>query len=108
NSTNYNRLTWTAVPYAVTYNVYGRTGGTRTLLGSTATTTYDDKGTSIGTAKPTVNTSGGYIHLFVTPTVGATPAGLAYLTEYDPAPSDTTQPARTKNGYWSNYWSIPN
>jgi hypothetical protein len=108
NSTNYNHITWAAVPYAVTYKVYGRTSGTRTLLATSATTSYDDKGASVGTAKPSSNTSGGFVYVSVSPNVGATPAAIGYFVEYDPTPSDTSVPARTKDGYWYNYWSVPN
>lgn len=55
SATNFNRVTWVAVADAVTYKVYGRTGadGTLGLLGSTATTTYDDTGTPAPGATPT-------------------------------------------------------
>jgi hypothetical protein len=108
NGTNYNHIAWSAVSGAVTYNVYGRTGGVRVLLGSTAGLAYDDKGTSIGTAKPSSNTSGGYVYLNIAPTDGATPDGVGYFVEYDPDPTDISQPARNKDGYWSNYWDVPN
>jgi hypothetical protein len=44
DGTNFNRLTLTAVTGAVQYNVYGRLAGDAyKFLGSTTTTTYDDK-----------------------------------------------------------------
>jgi len=49
----------------------------------------------------------GRIDVSVYPTQNASPAGVSYLVEFDPTPSDTSSPARTKNGYWSNYWSVP-
>jgi hypothetical protein len=105
DGTNYNKLTWLPRAYAASYNVYGRTSGVRTLLGNTATTQYLDQGASIGTAKPTQNSTGGYVWVDLIPTVGATPAGLSYVAVYDPTPSDTTRPVSTKDGYWSNYWA---
>jgi hypothetical protein len=50
---------------------------------------------------------GGLFDVDVYATVGATPAGVSYKVEYDPDPDDDTQPARTKDGYWSNYWAVP-
>jgi hypothetical protein len=42
---NFNRLTWAAIVGAVTYDVYGRTGGgAEQLLANTAALTYDDTG----------------------------------------------------------------
>jgi hypothetical protein len=49
----------------------------------------------------------GFVSVSLYPTVGATPAGLTYLVEFDPTPSDTSRPMRTKDGYWSNYWAVP-
>jgi hypothetical protein len=44
DNTNFNRLTLTAVTGAVQYNVYGRLAGDAyKFLGSTTTTTYEDK-----------------------------------------------------------------
>jgi hypothetical protein len=50
----------------------------------------------------------GYVEVFVYATVGATPAGISYLVEYDPDPADTTLPIASKDGYWRNYWAVPN
>lgn len=50
----------------------------------------------------------GYVDVSLSPTVGASPAGLAYFAEYDPTPDDTSLPPRQKDGYWSNYWVLPN
>jgi hypothetical protein len=48
DATNYVRLTWSPVPGAIGYKVYGRTSGTETLLSTIVPTTspvvYDDKG----------------------------------------------------------------
>lgn len=107
DGSNYVHLAWAAVARATSYNIYGRTGSTRTLIGTSSTTSYDDKGTNVGTAKPSSNTSGGYVDLTVYPTEGASPSGLAYFVEFDPDPTDTTQPARSKDGYWYNYWAVP-
>lgn len=49
----------------------------------------------------------GYVNVAVYPTVGATPSGLSYLVEFDPDPTDTSKPKRRKDGYWSNYWAVP-
>jgi hypothetical protein len=39
---------------------------------------------------------------------GASPSGLSYRVEFDPAPATTSIPARSKDGYWENYWAVPN
>lgn len=52
--------------------------------------------------------TGGYVDISVYATVGATPAGLAYQVEYDPTPLDTSKPMRNKDGYFRNYWAVPN
>jgi len=49
----------------------------------------------------------GNISVALFPTVGASPAGVSYFVAFDPDPSDTTRPASSKPGYWSNYWSVP-
>lgn len=108
NGSTYNRLSWAAVPGAKSYQVFGRSSPTPTLLGTTTALTYDDKGVTVGTSHPGENTSGGYLDVTVQATVGATPAGVAYFVEFDPDPSDTSTPPKQKDGYWSNYWSVPN
>src|ERR1044072_143742 len=40
-------------------------------------------------------------------TIGSFPGGVAYFVEYDPDPDDTTRPASQKDGYWRNYWQVP-
>lgn len=62
NGTNFNRLTWTAVPGATGYDVYRTAGGaTQGLIGSTDanTTTLDDTGLAgDGATAPSSNSSG--------------------------------------------------
>ena len=61
DGTNFNRLTWTAVPYAASYDVYRTVGGATTgkIVSATASTTADDTGLAGGSeTAPTVNTSG--------------------------------------------------
>lgn len=63
NSTNYNQLTWVAVPGAVSYNVYrtatNGTPSTTGLIGNTSSTTFNDTGLAGDSATaPTINTSG--------------------------------------------------
>lgn len=63
NGTNFNRLTWTAVPGAVSYNVYRTTAPTNPAttgkIGNTANTTLDDTGLAgDSSTEPAVNTSG--------------------------------------------------
>ncbi len=64
NSTNFNRLTWTAVPQATGYNIYRtQTNGTSPTtigkIGSATATTFDDTGLAGNAATaPTINTSG--------------------------------------------------
>lgn len=41
-------------------------------------------------------------------TIGAYPEGVAYFVEFDPDPDDTSRPASQKDGYWRNYWQVPN
>jgi hypothetical protein len=50
----------------------------------------------------------GVVDTSVYATVGATPAGLAYRVEFDPTPDDITKPMYQKDGYWRNYWVVPN
>ena len=50
----------------------------------------------------------GYIDVSLYALEGATPAGLAYYVEFDPNPAELTKPMKTKDGYWNNYWSVPN
>lgn len=66
-------------------------------------------GTKVAPFTVTVNlaTTVGLIDVSIYATVGASPAGLAYFVEYDPDPSDLTKPAMHKDGYWFNYWSVP-
>lgn len=49
----------------------------------------------------------GLVDVYLFATVGAEPSGLSYYVEFDPDPADTTRPTSTKNGYWSNYWVVP-
>lgn len=62
--TNFNRLTWTAVPGAVGYKVYrtatnGTSPTTTGLIGTSTTTTFDDTGLAGDSASaPSINTSG--------------------------------------------------
>lgn len=64
NSTNYNQLTWQAVPGATSYDVYrtatdGTSPTTTGKIANTASTTYNDQGAAGDSATaPTVNTSG--------------------------------------------------
>jgi hypothetical protein len=58
---NYNQLTWTAVPYASSYDVYRTVGGATTgkIVSATTSTTANDTGLAGGSeTAPTVNTSG--------------------------------------------------
>lgn len=61
SATNFNQLTWTAVPYAVSYDVYRTVGGATTgkIVSATTSTTANDTGLAGGSeTAPTVNTSG--------------------------------------------------
>jgi hypothetical protein len=49
----------------------------------------------------------GLIDIDLHATVGATPDGLAYFVEFDPDPADTSIPMKLKDGYFSNYWTVP-
>jgi hypothetical protein len=108
NGSNYNYISWTAVPGAASYRVYGRTSGSEQLIATTALTEYNDTGLAPSGALPTVNTTGGYVYQQVYATVGASPSGVAYYVEYDPDPDDTSMPVNHKPGYWYNYWTVPN
>lgn len=55
-----------------------------------------------------LSASSGYVDVSVYPTVGASPAGLAYKVEFDSDPLDTSKPIKLKDGYWRNYWAVPN
>ena len=50
----------------------------------------------------------GVININLYATTGATPAGIKYFVEYDPTPTDLTVPRKQKDGYWRNYWDVPN
>jgi len=58
---NFNRVTWTAVPGATSYDVYGRTSGSELFMANVSGTTFDDTGalTPAG-ALPGANTSFAY------------------------------------------------
>lgn len=61
SATNYNQLTWTAVPYADSYDVYRTVGGATTgkIVSATTSLTSNDTGLAGDTTTaPTVNTSG--------------------------------------------------
>lgn len=51
--------------------------------------------------------NGGLIDVSLMPTQGASPSGLCYLVEFDPYPMDRSRPVYAKDGYWRNYWSVP-
>lgn len=55
-----------------------------------------------------LSTTGGEVDIDVYATEGATPAGLAYKAEFDPDPLDISKPIKNKDGYWRNYWAVPN
>lgn len=55
-----------------------------------------------------LSTTSGLIDINLVPTVGGTPQGLAYKVEFDPDPLDLTKPMKSKDGYWRNYWAVPN
>lgn len=67
-------------------------------------------GTKVAPSTVTVDlaVTSGTINVNLYATEGATPGGIYYLVEYDPTPTDTTKPMRLKDGYWRNYWSVPN
>lgn len=64
NSTNYNKIDWTAVSGAVGYNIYGRksTGLGETFMATVYTNTYNDQGQdtpALSILPPEANTSAG-------------------------------------------------
>jgi hypothetical protein len=67
-------------------------------------------GTKVAPSTVTVDLSAtaGAINVSLYATQGALPSGIYYLVEYDPTPTDITKPMRLKDGYWRNYWSVPN
>ncbi len=61
SASNFNQLTWTAVPYADSYDVYRTVGGATTgkIVSATTSLTANDTGLAGGSeTAPTVNTSG--------------------------------------------------
>ncbi|MBT9165169.1 MAG: hypothetical protein DDT23_01184 [candidate division WS2 bacterium] len=74
STTNFNRITWSAVPGAIDYRIYRTTaGGTPTttgLIGTTPGLTFDDTGFAATVAVPTVDTSGSVGIGTATPAVG--------------------------------------
>lgn len=69
-------------------------------------------GTKVAPFTTTVDLSAasplGFVDVYLYATDGAEPSGLSYYVEFDPDPTDTRRPTSTKNGYWSNYWAVPN
>lgn len=63
--TNFNRLTWTAVPGAVAYNIYRETAGgtpsTTGKIGNTVQTTFDDTGLAAAGSVPSSDTTSALI-----------------------------------------------
>jgi cytoskeletal protein CcmA (bactofilin family) len=41
-------------------------------------------------------------------TIGAYPSNVAYYVEFDPDPTDGSKPPSQKDGFWRNYWEVPN
>lgn len=61
SGTNFNRVSWSPVAGAVSYNVYGRTAGGAKLLANVTGTSYDDKGSDTPNGDlPAVNNSSNY------------------------------------------------
>jgi hypothetical protein len=62
SATNFNRVTWTAVPGAVDYRIYRTTAGgtpsTTGLIGTATALTFDDTGLAGSGTVPTIDTSG--------------------------------------------------
>jgi hypothetical protein len=133
SGSNYTKFSWPAVPGAVEYEIYGRTTGSYLYMATVSTPfasftpqnaitynldssligtpyfTYEDDGSDTPSGSPpSTNTAYGYVSVNLYATVGASPSGLAYLVEYDADPDDLTRPINQKNGYWRNYWSVPN
>lgn len=78
DNTNFNRLTLTAVTGAVQYNVYGRLAGDAyKFLGSTVTTTYDDKNIVAPTGATAPAAATGSIFTVSIPSLRQGPAGGA-------------------------------
>lgn len=58
SNVNYNAVSWTAVPGASSYNVYGRTAGAELKLTNVTATSYNDTGAATPNgALPSVNTA---------------------------------------------------
>lgn len=65
NGTNFNVVSWTAVPGATSYNIYrSTTSGTELKIGTSTTTSYNDQSNTAGTGSP-INP------IFTTPTYAA-------------------------------------
>lgn len=67
-------------------------------------------GTKVAPTTIEVNlaSTAGVVDIDVYATQGASPSGVSYRVQYDPDPADTTKPMTQKEGYWCNYWSVPN
>jgi hypothetical protein len=57
SASNFNRVSWSAVANAESYDVYGRTGGSELLIANVSGTTYDDTGATPSGALPGSNTT---------------------------------------------------
>jgi hypothetical protein len=67
-------------------------------------------GTVVSPSPQTINlaSTAGVVNVNLYATIGATPSGVYYFVEYDPNPADLTKPTRLKDGYWRNWWAVPN
>src|SRR4051812_48826381 len=96
--------------FGTLYNAQGQpvTTGKITLQLQQDMVSVDGTKVAPFTISQDLSLTSGFFDKSVYATVGASPGGLAYLVEFDPTPLDTTKPASQKDGYWRNYWSVPN
>lgn len=83
NSSHYNHLAWSAAASSIGYAVYGRSGGSLTLLGMTANLTFDDQGNNatpadwVPTAAPSANSAADWLLTTISSGAGTTALTLA-------------------------------
>lgn len=101
SGTNYNALSWTAVPGAVSYDIYGRTTGAELFMVNVTATTYNDTGavaTPAG-ALPAANTT----MAILSKSGVITPPAQVIVRDLTSTENDPMQPTGTVLEYGYDY-----
>lgn len=105
DATNFNRVTWTPLPGAVSYRVYGRKANVELFLAEVQATTYDDIAAfTPNGALPTKDTSGGtWGYAKVTAFTSSTVVTADVKTAFGRAAASTAY----REGAWSTKRGFP-